>query len=597
MSYQTIAEIFLDRTDTVHRSLPCILYKSGSKEPYRTITNGDFRSLVERFAQGLRSLGIKRGDRIALISESRPEWLVTDYACIVIGAVSVPMYPTLTPKHIEHILQHSGAQAVVVSNDVQLSKVIKCIGACPDLRHIIVMNESWTDQKAVIPVIGFRDVSSRTFNGFDIETECNALRTDDLLTIIYTSGTTGIPKGVMLTHKNLIANIDNALAQLPPIGETDTILSFLPLSHGLERMALYLLFRCGTVIAFAESIDTIAENMLEVKPTVMTGVPRFFEKVYAKTRQAREAMPTVKRRLYDWACRIGTDCAVLLEGGKPKRSSLVLRPIADMLVLRKVRAKTGGRIRFFVSGGAALPAEVGRAFAAFGLVILEGYGLTETSPVISLTPTTLIKWGSVGKPLPNVEVCIADNGEILTRSDSVMRGYFKEPSMTAEIIDREGWLHTGDVGEIDSDGYLRITDRIKHLIINENGKNIAPGPIEQLLMQSQYIDQAILLGDKRPYNIALIVPQFDLIRSSLPHLAQQTDTELASNHEVNSLIADELTILQKDLASYERARRFALIAEPFTIENGLLTPTMKIKRKEVEARYDMVIEPLYSSLQ
>lgn len=592
----TLAELFIEQT-TEHRGQPYISHKPERGKPYKTLTYGAFGERVRRFAGGLSALGIKRGDRIAILADSRPEWLITDFAALALGAVTVPMFPTLTAKQVEYILQHSGAAVAVVSNDVQLAKVIKSIPELIDLRHIIVMNDSFMAGPAQSSIHTFQEAEGYAKPaGFDFDAEASLAKPDDVITIIYTSGTTGTPKGVMLTHNNLLADIRGALANLPPIIETDTFLSFLPLSHGFERLASYLLFYCGAHAAVAESIDTIADNMLEIRPTIMTGVPRFFERVHSRVMHSREKLSGAKLRLFDWALRIGKECARQLESEKPSIFALLQRPIADALVLKKIRARTGGRIRFFVSGGAALSAEVGRAFAAFGLVVIEGYGMTEASPVISVTPVGKIKWGFVGKPIGGGEVMIAADGEILTRGRHVMKGYYKDVQATAETIDSDGWLHTGDIGLIDSDGYIKITDRKKHIFISEGGKNIAPGPIESLLGQSKYIDQVMLVGDKRHFCTALIVPDFDAVRDAI-RAPNATPEELANRADVKELISKELDTFRQELSTYERVRRFALLSEHFSIENELLTPTLKIKRKEVERRYQDLIDSLYMTLR
>jgi long-chain acyl-CoA synthetase len=336
--------------------------------------------------------------------------------------------------------------------------------------------------------------------------------------------------------------------------------------------------------------------MLEIKPTIMTGVPRFYERMFGRIMRTREKMPPLKRKLFDWALRVGGECAMRLEGGHPSVSALLKRPIADLLVLKKIRARTGARVRFFVSGGAALSAETGRAFAAFGLIIIEGYGMTESSPIISVTRTQKIKWGSVGSPIPNIEVQIADDGEILTRGPHVMKGYYRAPEETRDAIDSEGWLHTGDIGMVDGDGYIKITDRKKHLFVSAGGKNIAPAPIEELLAASPLIEQILLFGDKREFNTALIVPDYDRLRESST-LKSFSSEDLVQHQAAREMISKEIDSLQKELATFERVRRFALLPEPFTVENGMMTPTLKIKRKEVEKRYEELIESLYSDFR
>ncbi len=594
--YPTLAEVFLEQTGGALKDSPYLYFKTERGTPYTSITYGEFGTMVANLVSSLAAKKIQRGDRIALISESRPEWAATDFAAILLGAITVPMFPTLTAKQVEYVVQHSGAKVMIVSNDLQLGKALKAAKECGSLELIVVMNKTYTAPiESPVPIITFDELLSLE-SPIDIQAEASKADPGDVVTIIYTSGTTGIPKGVMLTHKNLISNVQGALAALPPIGPHDRFLSFLPLCHSFERIASYFLFYAGASVAFSESIDTIPDNMMEIKPTIMTGVPRFYERMFGRIMRTREKMPPIKKKLFDWAISVGKECALRLEGSHPSTRALLERPIADLLVLKKIRARTGGRIRFFVSGGAALPAEIGRAFSAFGLIIIEGYGMTESSPVISVTRTDKIKWGSVGPPIPNVEVKIAGDGEILTQGPHVMKGYYHDPVGTAEAIDSEGWLHTGDIGVIDDDGYIKITDRKKDLFVSAGGKNIAPGPIESLLGQSKYIEQVMLIGDKREFNTALIVPDHDRLRES-ERMRSLTNEALVLNESAREIIAKEIDSLQKELATFERVRRFALLPEPFTVENGMMTPTLKIKRKEVESYYNELIASLYSDFR
>jgi len=590
--YPTLSEVFLEQTGGGLKDSPYIYFKNARGKPYTSITYGDFGEKVRTLVSAFVANGIKRGDKIAIISESRPEWVITDFASVILGAITVPMFPTLTAKQVEFIIGHSGAKIAIVSSDLQLGKAVKAAKECGALELIVVINNTFIAQESPVPIITFDEFLSHK-STVNIEAEAAKAKGDDVVTIIYTSGTTGIPKGVMLTHTNLVSNVEGALAALPPIGVTDIFLSFLPLCHSFERIASYFLFYAGAAVAFAESIDTVADNMLEIKPTIMTGVPRFYERIHGRIMRMREKMPKGKQRLFDWALRVGAECAKRLEGEIPTTKALLMRPIADLLVLKKIRARTGGRMRFFVSGGAALSAEIGRAFASFGLVIIEGYGMTESSPVISVTRTTLIKWGSVGPAIPNVEVMIASDGEILTRGPHVMQGYFHAPEDSHEAIDSQGWLHTGDIGLIDEHGYIKITDRKKHLFVSAGGKNIAPGPIESLLSQSKFIEQIMLIGDKREFNTAIVVPEFDAIREALAELNTLTNEQLAAHGSVKDYLTKEIEVLQKELATYERVRRFSLLPEAFTVENGMMTPTLKIKRKEVESRYAELIDSLY----
>src|SRR5581483_5293820 len=591
---RTLLDRFFEHTRGPLAARAYLRYKPSHGEPYCDITFGAFGERVREVAAGFARLGIQRGDRIAIVSESRPEWLIAEFAALALGAVWVPMFPTLTPQQIHYIVNDCAAKLLIVSNDLQWSKAQKIARECPSLETVLVLSEQARIAAAEVRMLRMKELAGLTGPVADFEEEARTASEDDIVTIIYTSGTTGNPKGVMLTHKNVMANLEGALAAIPPLTERDVALSFLPLCHAFEHVAMHFFFYRGMTVAFAESVETVADNLLEIRPTIMTGVPRFYERIYGRIMRMREKMPPVKRRLFDWALAIGTQNGRSMEGKRVPILAWLLRPIADLLVLRNIRARTGGRIRFFVSGAAALPAEVGRAFAAFGLPIIEGYGLTEAAPVLCANPYKKLRWGSVGLPLVNVEVRIAPDGEILARGPNIMKGYYKHPDATREMIDEEGWLHTGDVGEIDREGYVTITDRKKHLFVSSGGKNIAPAPIESLLTESRLIDQIMLVGDKRPFCTALIVPDFTAVREArLGAPGEISNDDLAASETVRRAIEAELERLQAGIASFERVRRFMVLPEAFTVENGMMTPTLKIRRTAVEERYRELIEAMY----
>jgi long-chain acyl-CoA synthetase len=590
----TLIEPFLTRENSPLASKTYLRFKRAPSEPFRDMSYAEFCRETRRVSATLRSLGVERGDRIALVSESRPEWLMLEFAALAAGVVLVPMFPTLTPQQIGFIVQNSGAKMLVVSNDLQLGKALKIADECKQLETILVFNDSTQHTKSVSArVIHLTSLMAASDERFDEEARKATL--DDVALIIYTSGTTGNPKGVMLTHRNVQSNIDGALAMLPELTERDVALSFLPMCHAFEHVAMQFFFQKGFTVAMAYSIDTVADDLQEIRPTIMTGVPRFYERVYGRIMRMRKQLKPIQQHVFDWALRVGGECGLAFEGRAVPLRARMMKPLADRLVLHKVRARTGGRVRFFVSGAAALPAEVGRAFAAFGLPIVEGYGMTECSPVISVTPYNRIKWGAVGKAIPNHELRIADDGEILVRGPSVMHGYYNQPDATREMIDAEGWLHTGDVGHIDGEGYVHITDRKKHLFVSSGGKNIAPAPIENAIVQSRYIEQVMLIGDKRQYITALIVPDFVAIRED--GLSIGDPLSLVDDDIIKSAIERELDEAQKEFANYERVRRFVLLPELFTVENGMMTPTLKIKRKAVEERYKELIESLYAPVR
>ena len=600
VSFSTIVEMFdLITTKFANAEKPFLMRKIEGK--YQPISYTEFRENVIHFAHGLTDLGLKAGDHIALLSENRPEWVTADLAILSMCAIDVPLYPTLTAKQIEFILNDAGTKAIVLSNAFQLNKVLKIASEVKSLKHIIVMNDKdAVNQSAAISFSSVveRGKKNRALNPDFFTASIKTVKADDICTIIYTSGTTGNPKGVVLTHRNFVSNI-TAAVQCLPISSTDLLLSFLPLCHVFERMGgYYAAMSCGASIAYAESIDTVAENMLQVKPTIIATVPRLFERIYNKLAKKIEKDPPSRQKIFYWAVEIGRKYMRAKKTGSIPFGLNLKHALADKLVFSKIKARTGGRIRYFVSGGAALPRELGEFFEAVGITILEGYGLTETSPVISINRLDAYKFGTVGKVIAGIEVKIASDGEILTRGPHVMKGYYNNRKATEEILDKDAWLHTGDIGTFDGEGFLMITDRKKHLFVSSGGKNIAPQPIENLFSMSKFVDQFVLIGDRRMFLTALIVPDFDAIAefADKHNIPYKQAFELTKNPEVYKVIENDLMLLQKDLANYERVRRFTLIETPFSIEGGELTPSMKIKRNVVEERYKELIEDMYKSV-
>lgn len=576
-----------------------LMYKSDGA--YCGVSYAEFYDRAVCFANGLASLGVQRGDRLALISENRPEWVIADSGMIRLGAVNVSLYPTLTPKQIEFMLNDAGVSHVVVSNQLQLAKILKIAGDVPTLQHIILFAgrpEGDAERVLTYAAVMERGERFRAAHPRHVEQAAAAVRPGDILTIIYTSGTTGNPKGVMLTHDNLVSNIKSS-ADCIPFTHDDLILSFLPLCHSYERMAgYYTAMACGVTIAYAESVETVQENLMEVRPTVVTTVPRLFERIYNKIMKQVAAAPPLRRKIFFWAVEIGKRRNRERAAGGVSGATRFLDRLASRLVFEKIRARTGGRMRFFVSGGAALPRELGEFFDAVGLQILEGYGMTESSPVISVNRLGRHRFGTVGFPIPGVDVRIAQDGEILARGPNVMKGYWNNPEATREAVDPNGWLHTGDIGQIDADGYLRITDRKKHLFVSSGGKNIAPQPIESLFLQNRYIDQFVLIGDARMYLTALIVPHYDALAEFAEgkHIPAAPMERLLRHPEVLALYEAEITKLQRDLAGYERVRKFTLLDSPLTVEGGEITLIGKVRRKAVEEKFRSVIEKMYEGI-
>jgi long-chain acyl-CoA synthetase len=552
---------------------------------------------VQAIALGLRELGVGPGQHVALLAENRPEWAFVDYACLMNRCADVPVYPTLPAGQISYILRDSGATAIFVSSRAQLDKIlaIRNPDVLPNLRHIIAMDDDAT-APGVMPL---GDLMKRGREARDRyprwREEGLEVKPGDLATLIYTSGTTGDPKGVMLTHGNLTSNVVSSSTMIELV-DGDEALSFLPLSHVFERMAgHYLLWYKGTIINYAQSIDTVSADMLERRPTVVLSVPRLYEKVYARVLEGAAKSP-VKKKIFSWARGHGERWTDLTIAGKPVPATLaVKKAIGDKLVFSKLRERVGGRLRFFVSGGAPLSAEIAKFFYTAGLPIFEGYGLTETSPVISVNTPEAIRMGTVGRPIPGVDVKIAPDGEILCRGPNVMKGYYNKPEASREAIDAEGWFHTGDIGEIDQDGFLRITDRKKDIIVTAGGKNIAPQPIENRVKTNKFVLNAVMIGDKRKFPVMLVVPNLESLRewATSRALAFPSDDALLASPDVADKIEREVKKSLRDLAHFEMPKKVLLVPRDFSIESGELTPTLKVKRRVVEKNYQAQIDALY----
>ena len=560
--------------------------------------------IVRDVSLGLGSLGMRRGDRVALVAESRPEWLFADLAVLAAGAVTVPAYPTLPAEQIEFILRDSEATLAVVSTPLQLAKVQSVAARVPTLRAIVAMEEP-ADPAGRVPVVSLAAASTRGHRRIldawgqakAFHDEAKQVRPDDLATIIYTSGTTGQPKGVILTHQNLMANVAGVKAVLH-VDEADSALSFLPLCHAFERLVAYFYLASGCSIAFAESFDTIARDLGAVRPTIMTGVPRLFEKLQTRVLETGRAATGLKRAVFTWAVRAAERHGAAKEDGRSLSGWQRLETLlADRLVFRQVRNSVGGRMRFAVSGSAPLQPSIGRFFYGMGIPILEGYGLTEASPVLAVMPLERIRFGTVGPALPNVELRVAEDGEILARGPNVMAGYLNHSEDTAAALSG-GWLHTGDVGSRDADGYLRITDRKKELIVTSGGKKIAPQPIEAALKANPLVAEAALVGDRRKFAAALLVPNFDVLASRL-RIATPADPSAAAalvgRPDVRVLYQEIVDRVNVPLAQFERIKQFAILSRWFSIESGELTPTLKLKRRVIERNYQDTIDRLYGT--
>ncbi len=599
---RTIPELFLQAVER-HDSPAFMRYKAGGE--FASIPAREFRKEVELAAFGLIELGVQQGDRVALLSENRPGWAFADLATLSVGAWSVPIYTSLMPDEIEYILNDCSAVACFVSTAEQLAKIDAMRARCPALKHVITLEpiESSSPSTMTARSLLEQGQAFRAKSPGVVEQRLAAIEPEHTASILYTSGTTGQPKGVMLSHNNFVTNVIDGLKSLV-ILTTDTNLSFLPLSHSFERTAgYYIMMHAGSSIAYAESVDAVIDNMAEVQPTVMTSVPRLYEKLYAGVLQKATDAGGLKKQLVFWARRIGIDYAEKRVAGERIPTHLAIQyRIADRLVFSKIRQLVGGRIRFFVSGGAPLAPVIAKFFYAAGMPILEGYGLTETSPVISVNTFGAIRFGTVGKAIENVEVKIEPDpdqpggeGEILVRGPNVMQGYYNLPEKTAEVLSPDGWFRTGDIGFIDNDGFIAITDRKRDLIKTSGGKFIAPQPIENDLKTSRYVSQAVVVGNRRKYASVLIVPNMDNVeRYCREHnvATDDTDTMLESN-EVQALFEELLEKINHDKSSYETLKKFCLVPRDFTIEAGELTPTLKVKRRVIEEKYSHLIDTMY----
>ena len=584
--FRAQVERYGERTALIHR-------RDGAWSP---ISWNEYGRRVRDLGLGLISLGLEPQQQAALLSENRPEWVICDLAILSAGAVNVPIYMTLTPKQVEYLLADSQSRIAIASNPEQLHKLLKVKQRLPLLRHIICFD---CPQPPPDPMVVPLDEVMRRGAEWARERGASALdervamlRPGDIASIIYTSGTTGEPKGVMLTHDNFLSNVQASLAALPT-GERDLALNFLPLSHIFARTCdHYLMMAAGATMAFAETVDTVARDMFEVRPTVMTGVPRLYEKTYARVMENVGRTAGIQRALWEWGMRLGA--ARVRERRRLSPWFRVKYALARKLVYAKLRERLGGRIRFLVSGGGPLPKEIGEFFGGADIVICEGYGLTETSPVISVNRLGAVKYGTVGPPVPGVEVRIAEDGEILTRGPHVMKGYFGRERETAEAI-VDGWLHTGDIGFLDEDGYLTITDRKKDIIVTAGGKNVAPQLIEGTLKTDPFINQIVVQGDKHKFLCALIVPNFEQLE---PWARQQglrfgSHAELVGLPEVHAFIEQRISEKLRDLARHEQIRRFTLLDREFTMGDDEVTPSLKLRRKIIADRYRDLIEAMY----
>src|SRR5262245_15034415 len=598
MSPESLGVLFWDRVS-----------QSGERSAQRVKTDGRWRDVswralggeVRDVALGLLALGRQPGDAVGVLSQSRAEWVRADFAILTAAGVTIPVYATYPSEILAYIVRDAEVRTLFAEDEKQLGKALAVSAEMPSLETVVLIQGSsravrdagrlkvldWNELRA----LGRQHAQLRGA----LESRLAALRPEDVATIVYTSGTTGTPKGVIQTHANHLAVLD-MIADTSEVREDDVHLLFLPLAHSFGRMESFLGVRLGVITAFAESIEQLPQNLREVSPDFLCSVPRVFEKVYTRILSGVEAASPMKRRIFHWALGVGREVSRLEREGRPLPAILrAQRAVADRLVFSKLRAALGGRLRFCVSGSAPLAHEIAEFFHAAGILILEGYGLTETCPILASNHPSAFKFGTVGRPFPGVEIRIAEDGEILARGPNVARGYYHKQEETAAVFGTDGWFRTGDIGEIDGDGFLRITDRKKDLIKTAGGSYVAPQHIENLLKGDPFVSQALVEGDRRPYPVALItVNQDELAKLARERgLGDKPPAELLQSPVVVERVRRTVDGVNKHLASYAQLKRFAVLPHDFTQEGGELTPTLKVKRRDVRAKYGDVIESLY----
>lgn len=568
---------------------------------WQSISSDEMLVRIRRIAAGLYSIGVRHGDRVAILSESRLEWTLADAGCIFAGAVDVPIYPTLTPAQVQYILNDSGARVLILAKHEKFVELREVLPQCPHVEQVVFFEHDNVSRADGLTLAELEQCGEKLqLDQSELTKELESqVRPEDLATIIYTSGTTGEPKGVMLAHSNLVSNLIDCSGHLS-FGEHDIALSVLPLSHVFERQALYMYLYHGMAVYYAEAIETLGVNLREVRPTILVGVPRIFEKIYARIRERASESGRVPVLLLSWAVNVARDYAQRIERHRPVSFWLKLKhALASRLVFSRWRDAFGGRIRLLISGGAALPEDLGYIYLGAGIPIMQGYGLTETSPVITTGQLDDNRIGTVGKPIPNVQIRIAEDGEIEARGPNIMRGYYNKPAETRAVLTADGWFKTGDIGTIDADGFLRITDRKKELFKTSGGKYIAPQPVEQAIKQSRFVNQVVLIGQGRKFPAALIVPNWEQIDSytKLKGIETTNRSELCRHPRIIDLFERQIEKLTTNLARYEKVKKVALIEKELTIEGGELTPTLKVKRRVIDEKYRDVIDSLYSEIE
>jgi long-chain acyl-CoA synthetase len=595
---QTLSELFTQAAEK-HDRVDALSYKRGGT--WRHISSKDLLQRIKHLALGLYSIGLRKGDRLALLATNSPEWTLTDAACQFLGVLDVPIYPTLAVDSVEYILNDSAARVLVIENAEAYERVRDAVERCASIEQIVFFDASGDAAENAMSLVEVEDRGRQLGNDNTslFDTFFGMTKPDDVATIIYTSGTTGEPKGVMLTHANIISNVFDA-GEKYDFSDRDVSLSVLPLCHIFERTGMYLYIYHGMAVNYAESIDKVPENLQEVRPTIFIGVPRIFEKVYARARLKAAQSSGVRERIFDWAIDVAKEYALRTERGESIGVRLAVKHrLADALIYKKLRAFFGGGLRACITGGAAITDDIYLIFTGAGITIFQGYGLTETSPVIASNNPFHARLGTVGMPIRNVEVRVAADGEIETRGPGVMLGYYNKPDANERAFTADGWFRTGDIGEIDRDGFLRITDRKKELFKTSGGKYVAPSKIEQMIRASKFISQAVLVGDGRKFPAALIVPNFEMLESYAAHKSLQikTASEFCRDERIVDLIERQVAKLTENLSQFEKVKRIALLENEMTVEGGELTPTLKVRRKIVDQKYKSVIDKIYDDAE
>ncbi len=591
---KTLAELFLQAARKYNRS-DALNYKKDGK--WHQISSAEMISRAENITLGLYSLGLRKGDKVALLAANSPEWTLTDAGCQFAGIVDVPIYTTLAPNAVEYIVKDCGAKIFFLEDNECFERLKGILPECPTIGKLVFFDCAETKAENAISLEELEEAGAKLKqeNPCLIKELINAVEPQDVATLIYTSGTTGKPKGVMLTHANLISNAISTGMEFT-FARTDKPLSVLPLSHVFERSGMYVYILNGTAVHYAESIEKAADNLREVAPTIFVGVPRIFEKIYARAKVKAAQESRIKEMIFDWAIETGKEYAYRTEFGQPIPRPLAVKyNIADRVVFSKLREFFGGKLRSCITGGAALSDDIYLIFKGAGISIMQGYGLTETSPVVTTNTPFETRIGTVGKPIRNMEIRLAKDGEIEVSGPNVMLGYYNKPEATREVFTDDGWFKTGDIGTIDKDGFLKITDRKKELFKTSGGKYIAPSPIEQMIKASRFVSQVVLIGNGRKFPAALIVPNFEQLKNyaKIKNLDIRTHAEFCSHPRIINLIERQIAELTASLSRYEKVKKIVLLENELTIEGGELTPTLKVKRRVIDKKYREIIEKIY----